>query len=390
MQQNVYVRLWEQATWCLFLCGLLVVAFVPGRIDNPSWYYPALMLMIAAVNAILLRFRYVRHLHTKPFLLIVGLLLISQVWLVLQVTVPLEDALHQRVFPTNLRPTWFTPEFKWSLLPNQSLLLVLREMLVLAVFVSTALLCSSKARLTALLWLFVVCALMHSAIATFAWYTQSHLVDLRALDGHFDAMRGLFINRNHFASFLLIVSVGSLVSVIYRLYQLRDLSLSKKLFRFVGSRALVHCVVLTLSAFCIVMPESRAGFAGIVIILAVIIFGFGIKSSASQNKNSSDLYISKSVVFLFALLLILIAIVLLGDGVVERFSSSYTVLGERAVQWMLTLNAIFERPLIGYGGGVLMQLCLRYTAKATHCVKLFMIKRTTNICTFGLSRVLLG
>jgi O-antigen ligase len=138
------------------------------------------------------------------------------------------------------------------------------------------------------------------------------------------------------------------------------------------------------------MPESRAGFAGIVIILAVIIFGFGIKSSASQNKNSSDLYISKSVVFLFALLLILIAIVLLGDGVVERFSSSYTVLGERPVQWMITLNAIFERPLIGYGGGVLMQLCLRYTAKATHCVKLFMIKRTTNICTFGLSRVLLG
>ena len=37
-----------------------------------------------------------------------------------------------------------------------------------------------------------------------------------------------------------------------------------------------------------------------------------------------------------------------------------------------------------------MQLCLRYTAKATHCVKLFMIKRTTNICTLWLEQGFIG
>jgi O-antigen ligase len=269
----------------------------------------------------------------------------------LQSFISLESGIHQSVFPTELRPLWFTPDFKWSLAPQLTKLIALRDLLVLAVFLSVMLLCTNKFRINALLWVFSIAGIVHAVAGYSAWINDEHLVDLKAIDGHFDAMQGLFVNRNHFAGFLIICSLGSLAPLIYQVYQLRSLSLTKKIIGFVSSSAIVHFAILASFTFCIVMSESRAGFAGLLIIVAALVFGITASNSSTNDSRFMDRYLVKTLIFLSVCMFALLGAVLLGDGVVERFSSSSSILGERPLQWLITLSAIFERPIMGYGGG---------------------------------------
>lgn len=346
------VILWlERVTWGFFLINLLMVSLVPGRIDHPAWHYPALTLLAVAVVAILLRFQFVRQIHFRSVFIVISCVLATQLWLILQAALPYESSIHEILFPSAQRPMWFTPTFKWSLTPHGSLALALRELVVLAAFVSVVMLCTTATRVKALLWTMTLIGSLHAALAYVAWVNGSHMVDTAALDGHFDAMRGLFINRNHFSDFLLICSLGSLVPLLYRLYQLRSLSLLQASMGLVSSAALVHLLVLLGLGFCVVMSESRGGFAGMLIIASVLVFGFGSKPKENKYTSNFDRYLVRFLVFLGALVVALVSIVLLGDGVIERFSASSSVLGERPLQWWITLLAIAERPLLGYGGG---------------------------------------
>ncbi len=350
-RRNPALELLERIVWTVLLISLAFVAFVPGRIDQPAWRYPTLALLFVALIAILMRVQTVRQLHFRSALVVVSCLLATQLWLVLQAVLPFDNGVHEYLFPQAQRPAWFVPTFKWSLTPQASLALALRELVVLAAFVSVVLLCTTTARVKSLLWLLTVVGVVHAGLAYSAWVSGTHLVDSAALDGHFEAMRGLFINRNHFGSFLLICSLGSLVPLLYRLYQLRALSLLQAALGVLSSSAMLHVLILLGLAFCIVMSESRAGFAGLLIIASVLVFGFGVKFGAATQMQSFDRILARFLVFLAALVMALVGIVLLGEGVVERFSQSYTVLGERPLQWWITLIAIAERPLIGYGGG---------------------------------------
>ncbi len=348
--RNRFASLSELLVWGLFLLGLVWAAFIPGRIDHPQWVWLGSAFCGLAMAAIALRFNHLRYTHQRALFSMLLLMVLSIVWLIAQVLVPYSDSVQSIAFSQLDRPSWFTPQFKWSLLPHATVTLVFRDLIVLAAFICTVLLCNSKQRVKLLLLSLLMVGVVHATIAYLAWLNTTHLVDQKALDGHFGAMRGLFINRNHFGGFLVVCSTGALVPILYQIQRLRGLPFVQSVSRFLFSTSVVYALLLSGLIFCVMMSESRAALGQTVLIALVTIFGFRRALTKGHAKGGLSRQSGRLILAFVVLLTIIASTVLLDANVVRRLMHG-ALLGERLEQWDISFLAIAERPLIGFGGG---------------------------------------
>lgn len=336
---------YERVLWILFVCLLCVVAFIPGRIDYADWQLVSYALYIIALLSLPLARGRLRHLSRRDTLGYFLLVVLMAFWSVWPSILPLESSFHTKIYPIEDRPDWFDPLFYWSVTPELTKSVFYREVMVVAVVICTLVLCSSRRRLALLLWTMLAISLVHSFIAYIAWSAGTHLVSINELDGHYSAMRGLFVNRNHFANFILLTSLGAWVGLIYGQFRLSGRSLRQRAMHVVLSRQLIFFLALVIVYFCLLMSESRAGFGGGLLLIALLAWRIQQKLAVSKSRL-------KLVTFVAVLGLIGLSLMLIySEQLASRVFSGDTLLGERIPQWRITLEAILAQPVVGYGAG---------------------------------------
>ncbi len=341
------VDLLEKLLWCGFLVILFSCSFVFGGYATRDWLmfsgvfylWFSIYLLIVGLGA------KANYRALKAARVCIGLLLFSLVWLYFQMTLPFSHALYGALSEPSLvsqvaPPSWFRPEAVWSVTPSRTQWLLLSESLFFCMFLSVLAIVHSRQRLRILLIMILIVGVVHSAIGLVSKTAGLLLVDIKELDGHFSAARGLFINRNHFGGFVVICLFGGIG------WQLRFFS------KYAGVKAremviaqftgfyLWAFVAIAFGMIAVISSESRAASFSIIVAFVLV-----ITLTKRDDKVLGPKFLSV-IVIIGAMLLLYFGQELLARIVKDGFS-----LGERWEQWKFTLAAIGDNPLFGYGGG---------------------------------------
>jgi len=239
-------------------------------------------------------------------------------------------------------PAWFSPDSYLSITPAKTRWLFNSELMIFTIFCLSISLLRTRRRLKQLLWLILAVGLIHSIIAISAKYSATFLVDIKQLDGHFNSARGWFINRNHFASFIVLSLVGALS------YQIR-ISLNNSSLNFLQwvKKQLANVNIFLLgsifiSVIAVLLSQSRAAFLGFLLSFVLVTF-----IAKKINIANFSLLSRRSVALVCVV--VALSLVYFGSDVIDRFSSD-SLLGERIKQWNITIVAVKHSPVFGFGG----------------------------------------
>ena len=270
--------------------------------------------------------------------LVVLIAALPLLWLYLQTLLPFGNSLSQSM-SLSLEPgAWLLPQALMSITPDKTLWLLYSY---LPAFVCMLLACSmitSRARVKQFLYLTILLLLLHAVAAIYAKYHGIYLIDKTLLDGHWSAARGWFVNRNHFAAFILSSLVGVLAFVHYRVQEQ-----SKLLTKFACG------ILMILSLVAIVLSQSRAGLVCWILILLVI--GMTSFQSLRRARDRNGAAIGLVGLSLVSLIIITVGVIVFGSELGGRLQQTSLGIGERGLQWQITWSAIKQSPWIGYGGG---------------------------------------
>jgi len=332
-----FLKLFDVAIWLSFIALFVAASFVTGGYSEAQWllysavYYGWFGFFLLLM---LLKGRYVkRSLVSAKWLTI--LFLISLFWLALPLYMPVNHYLNDLLPSAKLsiypKPDWFSPSSLWSVNPERTRSLVLSELMMLCVFVATLVLIDSRKRVKQILYIFLLVGVMHALIGIFGVFTNVLFVDVKEIDGHYSAARGLFVNRNHYAAFIVLMLFGSFG------FALRNVISNNRNVEIHN----VVIIVLSLVALAgIFLSQSRGAAIGL--------FAGGM--CAVFYVLTKGIKISKLTV-LFASLLVIVTLSYFGQTLLHRLSADALSLGERTLQWRITLEAILTNPWLGYGGG---------------------------------------
>lgn len=338
----------DAALWTLFLVGLVCLSFLSNRFDSLVWqtavgvFYIYCGCYAFALATGQIRYNRKAVIAAMPVL---TCLTLSSVWLALQQILP---GSFERIFDSLVGmtpPGWYQVNGKISLVPERTRLLMLASIFVLAWFALCLAQIYSRRRLQQVLWVLLGVAVLHALVGQLALSGGAFLVDEDLVDGHFNVARGWFVNRNHFASLLVIAGSAGVALAFQQLFNRR--SLANGLDRKAVFRA--KLLVLLLS-FCLILlvllqSQSRAGLLSpmlAIILLTIASFCGGWRMPPTPTK----------IVVVTALTIVCILTLLLffyGELMLQRLSS--LSLGERVLQWRITFEAIRTAPWLGYGGG---------------------------------------
>ena len=271
------------------------------------------------------------------------MLALSLLWVFASLVLPIENAALQAIRLADGKlidtPNWFHGVQVWSFVPHKSLILLLSDLGIVAFMLLTILLISSRKRLLQFLIVIACIGCFHAIAGIWAKYADVLLVNKTQLDGHYSAARAWFINRNHFAAFLSLATVGILPFIFKHCFLDLQQANGIRKIQF-DLKIIFQTLCLSLILIALMLSESRAGF------LAIFFGGLiGIISAIGK------LQLTKHIVFVVALVFISILFILitLGDPLLSRFNLTSGILGERIVQWRLSWQLIEEQFLFGYG-----------------------------------------
>lgn len=291
-------------------------------------------------------------LKNSKFVLICLILII--LWLLLQTMISTKESVLSLQLYQSITPFWFKPTYLLSIKPDKTLWLMFSNIFILVWFVMSLSLLDSRNRVKQLLIVLLLVGSFHALAGISAMYSGVHLIDIKQLDGHYTAARGWFINRNHYAAFLVIALIGCVVTILKpfvspkdKLIQrsLIDKSLANKVLFLLGGLLLISAILLS---------QSRAGYIGILVSLVLVVAIYSQLTTIAVNKY-----------FVAVCVLILLSLTLyFGNDLILRLTSNTMSLGERVSQWGITWHAIKQSPIFGYGGGsyaTVFQLFREYT-----------------------------
>jgi len=254
-----------------------------------------------------------------------------------------DSYLNSLVFEHLPKPSWFNFTSYWNQTPERGWWALLGNSTVSTLFVLSLLLLNTRKRIKQLLLLILLVGTTHVVLAVSAKYLGFYLVDKASLDGHFNAARGLFVNRNHLAAFIILCLcpiIATQIKLWIRNKQHNFFSdLKKQVIRF-------NFLLLSLFFICILLSESRAAILSLLGCCGLYLWFLFDKSLIVRKGLEQNHYF----VFAFACLLVLIG-VFFGQGMVERFLTDGLTIGERSTQWLITWKAIKEEFFLGYGVG---------------------------------------
>ena len=323
-----------------FLVLLVAASFIFGGFFESSWVYYSVFFylwlfvyVMTLRSGVRLNIRALRR--SKSMVFVLGL---SALWVFTQLILPLENPLVSSlgfIESQNGKPwAWFEPEIGWSSSPERGFRLAMSEVFYLVLLIATISIVDSRDRVRHFLYALSVIGLVHALIGLVALYGGIHLIEIKEIDGHWGAARGLFVNRNHFASLVVLCMVGSLSQLLYssRDAQRQETkSFAKSILSF---NTLLALVCLSVGLVALIESQSRGALLGLI----VGIFAF--------LRFRANTLIVTSIVLALLMLAIFV-----GSELIDRLSNGFLSLGERGDQWLVTLKAIFKSPFFGYGGG---------------------------------------
>ncbi len=344
--RNSAQSLFDQIVWFAFLALLVVISFVNEVFSSKSWLMIAgavyLLSALTALNAILGgRCNWLALNKSKPALFVLLLMLAVLVGQI-HISLPSNTDWLLKIDRSQPTPDWFAPIARWSVVPEKTRWLLSSELMVFFGFCLSIALLSTRQRLKQLLFVMMMVGLFHALIGIFAKFGSMHLVDTKQLDGHFDAARAWFVNRNHFAAFMSLCMTGAITFQIKQVIDQAALSPFRVLLKQLSGAQLVYLVALVIGIAAIVLSQSRAAFAGLflsIIVMLLFVGKYVFKPTSSSRWT-----------FLLPILIVVsCSLLYFGADLLERFGSG-SYLGERLAQWKLTWVAIEQSPLLGFGG----------------------------------------
>ncbi len=340
------VRKWillrgEKLVWVSFLALLLILSFTSASYQSEVWMRLSLALYIISVAYLLLILAglpcNISALRRGGGVILV--MVAALIWLYAQTVIPFDHQVRASLSAYANTPAWFDPGNLISVDPLRSHWLLYGNLTVFSIMLLSVSMIRNRSRLKQMLYLLMLAGAIHAISGVSAKYAGVYLVDRLQLDGHWSAARGWFINRNHFAAFLIMCMAGAIpfflrTSGSQVLLSIRSLSM----------------VSILLSAFAIILSQSRSGIISLLALLAMALVVLPMLNSKSRmlfqgNSQAALKYAG------FGLLLLIMASLLFGHELVQRLSTSFLGLGERKLQWEITLQAIQQSPWVGYGGG---------------------------------------
>ncbi len=329
--------------WIIYLLLVPATSFLQGNTFGSAWYVAAAMIYVLASAQLLLvaHSRVVwsgRGWHSSISVMVV--LGLSLVWLFLQLVIPYENAATKLLIDGST-PVWFNPNPMWTVVPGQTLELFQIELLMVVSFALTVSLVATRRRLKQLLAVLVLVLLSHALIGIAAKYFNFYLVELKQLDGHFSVARGWFVNRNHFASFLVLSSVSCLALIVHWWLRSTQKSAPIKLLSFRNLPYQLSILGLPVLLVGLLLSQSRAALLGFCVSLSLTVLAV---------KTTRELVFASRGALVAILLAIAIVFVGFGDEFSQRLLSGGLSLGERAEQWRATLSIIKSEWFFGYGG----------------------------------------
>ncbi len=338
------VRLVDSISWYLALAFVFACAFLNGGFSEPHWlWFSALFYGFSALVLLNVfgggRCNRKAVLAARPVLM---MLVLSLLWLWLPQWVnfshPIFDQLLMISTEEASLPQWFDPVHRWSVTPVRGKWLLLSELLFACLFFIVLLLVDSRRRLKQLLYVLIAVALLHALTGLLGKFGNVLFVDSQQIDGHFSAARGLFVNRNHFGAFLVLCLVGVMAFEFRTLINAQTESELLRQHLNLPSIAVVLCMFIVVSA-CLA-SESRGALLAMAMAMPISLVALGL----DKVTNIRWLLLGMSLV-------LVAAFVYFGQGLFARFANDSLSFGERPAQWAITLEAIWQNPFFGYGGG---------------------------------------
>ena len=338
---TTYVR---QLFWYAYLLMLAFISFANTPINSTLWVtiYAFLFLYAGLYCGFISFFDRTRFkgIHASRFALF--WLVLMLLWMCLQQVIEGDSYLKELVFDHSISADWFRYKGLLSVAPERASWVILGNTAVVTLFVLTLLLLDTRRRVRELMWLLLFVGLIHASIDIFAKYAGLYFVDKVALDGHFRAARGVFVNRNHLAAFIILCLCPAVVLQTRLLIKNKVDSVQDFFFKQIIQWSFLFFLV---GFTCVFLAESRAA---ILSLPGCIGFYFFVLFRRAKVVNSSV----KHHYLTFGLIGLSIIIVLwLGQGMIQRFLVDGLAIGERSLQWSITLQAIKHEFFIGYGVG---------------------------------------
>lgn len=342
MQTRLHI-VFDSVIWYCYLALMFVASMLNQAFMSKPWLMMTvavyLLLSLLALSASLGgRCNWAALRAARLPLLFLGL---SIFYLWLQQALSVQTVVHQEWFSGADVPAWFDPRIAWSAVPDKTRMLALIEVLMFGVMLLSLALISNRRRLVQLLYTLTAVCCLHAVVGIFAKFAGVSLVNLDSIDGHYSAVRGWFVNRNHFAAFISLALVGAL-SLQFKLLLASNYRSIKSVFvEQVLSYRVLYLVFVLIAILALVLSESRSGFLAIFLSLILVTWFLG---GASKQKFSRRRLIAPM------LLIATITLFYFGSDLVQRFAVGSSFLGERGEQWSITWSLIRPQWLFGYGG----------------------------------------
>jgi len=327
--------------WYGYLALLILISFLSDSYKSDYWLIMSTVIYgyAAAYLAFRVSYKRINFSTVRNAKGAIILLLLMLLWLSLQLVLPWQSSFGDYVLGQGYRPAWLQSTSLLSVVPERTKWLLLRDLMVFTLFLISLSLLDQRRRVKELIWVLLAVGCVHALLGIFAKYSGIYFVDKVSLDGHFDAARGWFVNRNHFAAFVSLCLISAISM------QVKLLMVNR--FEYWHDFFLNYILMVSLLAFvfgvgAIFLSESRGAFLALI---ASMLMCIGLLMRKGKF-NIRRRYIIPCIIFV-----VIGLSVFLGEGMVERFSNNALNIGERQVQWGVTWQAIQSQFWFGYGAG---------------------------------------
>lgn len=349
-------RQWLRTLLTVVLCMILIAAPLPMG-ANRVWAWTALEFLLFGLGLVwylscpdgrsLLPIRA----GDPLFLMIVVWLVYQTLYLVplpLSVIRVLSPAVHDS-YAKIYEATGTLQTLGWLTLDRHATTqALLKHLMYLSGFLLTAALLTTRGRVKLMLYAMMTAGVLQVLLGLFARETHLDLVPRHLLDGHWDILRGTFVNRNHFAAFLAMsasAGIGLFLCYLKRGYAVSSIRL--RIAEFVERASgpiLVAGAGVALIGAGIILSTSRGGAAalmvGLVLTLLVALAARGWKSRELAMIWPLGGAIAAGVAWAGS------------RDLIDRIFTTSPVIEERWVQWQATTDLIRDSWLTGVGPGV--------------------------------------
>jgi len=224
---------------------------------------------------------------------------------------------------------------------------LLKYCMYAAVCFLVVMLVASRTRMKLVLAVILVSGVLQVLLAIGARAVDVQLTPVALMDGHWNVLRGTFVNRNHFAAFLAMAAAAGFGLVLAHIKRSRETGTMKTrimniLDNLDGPQLFAGIGVLVVGAGMILSTSRGAiGALGVALVLTL---GLSLVARGRQ---------ARELALIWPLGAALVAAVLWSGSrdLLERLSFSGSVLQERWVQWQSTLGLIRDHWLTGTGPG---------------------------------------